>query len=75
MKERLTEHIFTRIRTVWGVDFNEIYRLFSYQLSSSQLAYIQTLVSEKMATFVNNKLVLNSKGFFISDSVALELIP
>lgn len=75
IKERLTEHIFTRIRTVWGVDFNEIYRLFSYQLSSSQLAYIQTLVSEKMATFVNNKLVLNSKGFFISDSVALELIP
>ncbi len=75
VKERLTEHIFTRIRTIWGVDFNEIHRLFSYQLSSSQQVYIQTLVFEKLATFVNNKLVLNSRGFFISDSVALELIP
>jgi len=74
VKERVTEHIFTRIRTIWGVDFNELYTLFSYQLSSLQLIYIQTLVSEKMATFVNHKLVLNSKGFFISDSVALELI-
>ncbi len=75
LKEQLTEFIFTRIRTNWGINFNEVYQLFNYQLSFKQLTYIDTLVSKKMATFANNVLILNSKGFFISDSVALELIP
>lgn len=73
--ELVTEYIFTRIRTKWGVDFNVITKLFNYHLSTAQLNYITTIVSEKMATFVNNKLILNSKGFFISDTIVLELIP
>ncbi len=73
--ELLTEYILTRIRTKWGVDFNAVYKLFNYRLTAKQLGYIKSIVSKKMATFVHNKLVLNSKGFFISDSVALELIP
>ena len=74
-KELLTEYIFTRIRTKWGVDFNAISNLYNYHLSTVQLEYIELIVSKKMATFVNNKLILNSKGFFISDSIVLELIP
>ncbi len=74
-KELVTEFIFTRIRTSWGVDFNTANQLYNYQLSKQQQAYIQTLVLNKMATFIDNTLTLNSQGFFISDSVALELIP
>ncbi len=74
-KELLTEYIFTRIRTKWGVDFNTVAKLFNYQLNATQLGYIDIIVSKKMATFVNNKFILNSKGFFISDSIVLELIP
>lgn len=73
--ELLTEYIFTRLRTKWGIDFNETGNLYNYTLSPKQLAYITMIVTNKLATFVNNKLILNSKGFFISDAVALELIP
>jgi len=73
--ELLTEYIFTKIRTYWGLDFNLMKQLFNYQLNNHQVEFINRIVSRKMATFVNNKLILNSKGFFISDSVVLELIP
>lgn len=73
--ELLTEYIFTRIRTKWGVDFNVVYELFTYSLNSKQRDYINTLVTKKLAVFEQNKLILNSEGFFISDSVVLELIP
>jgi putative oxygen-independent coproporphyrinogen III oxidase len=74
-KEMITEYILTGIRTKWGVDFNLTSDKFNYSLLPSQLDYINSLVSEKLATFVNNKLILNSSGFFVSDSVALALIP
>ena len=73
--ELLTEYIFTRIRTKWGVDFNLVSELFNYKLTNSHLDYINKLVAKKLATFDNNKLNLNSKGLFVSDAVALELIP
>ena len=73
--ELLTEYIFTRIRTKWGVDFNLVTELFNYTLSSTHLDYVTMLVSKKLATFVDNKLILNSKGLFVSDAVALELMP
>lgn len=73
--EQLTEQIFTRIRTKWGVDFNMLSDQFNFQLTDKQLTYIRNLVSDKMATFVDRKLILNSNGFFIADAVALELIP
>jgi oxygen-independent coproporphyrinogen-3 oxidase len=73
--ELVTEYILTRIRTKWGVDFDAISSQFDYKLSKDQLSYIQMIVSKKLATFAHNKLVLNSKGFFISDTVAVKLIP
>lgn len=73
--ELLTEYIFTRIRTKWGVDFDAVFNSFNYRLNQAQIGYINSIVAKKLATFVNNKLILNSKGLFVSDSVALELIP
>lgn len=73
--EQITEYILTRIRTKWGVDFNQLNKQFSYTLTNNQHQFIQSVVDQKLATFVENKLVLNTNGFFISDSIALELIP
>ncbi len=71
----VTEYIFTKIRTHWGLDFDEIFTLFGYRLNSTQLNFINKVVANKWGTFLNNKLVLNSKGYFISDSIVIELIP
>jgi len=73
--ELITEYILTRIRTKWGVDFNKIFNLYNYELTEYQRSFIQSLVIKKIATFEQNQLILNSEGYFISDSIALELIP
>ncbi|MCB0505816.1 MAG: radical SAM family heme chaperone HemW [Cyclobacteriaceae bacterium] len=73
--QKITEYILTHLRTQRGVDFNELKKLYSYSLTQHQQSYIQSVVQQKMATFVENMLVLNSEGYFLSDSIALELIP
>ena len=73
--ELVTEYILTRVRTKWGIDFNEVLNLYNYKLTEKQRTYLQSLVLKKIAIFDQNKLVLNSQGYFISDSIALELIP
>lgn len=75
LDEQITDYIITRIRTKWGVDFDELERNFDYLLTNTQRQYIQSVVDQKLATFVENKLVLNTNSFFVSDSIALELIP
>lgn len=73
--ELLTEFIFTKIRTKWGVNFGELDKKFNYKLTPKQLNYINSIVTQKLGTFVNNTLILNSNGYFVSDSIVLELIP
>lgn len=73
--EALTEYIFTRLRTKWGIDFNEMERLYNFKLSNAQKSYLTSISHNGMASLNDNKLVLNSKGYFLSDSIALELIP
>lgn len=73
--ELLTEFIFTRIRTKWGVNFDEVAHRFSYKLTPKQVNYINSIVAQNLGTFTNNTLILNSDGFFVSDSIVLELIP
>ena len=74
-KERLTEYLFTRIRTHWGIDIEYLRDAFDYHLTAEQKQYIQMLVSKKMATFVNQTLILTSKGFFMADAITLALMP
>jgi len=73
--ELVTEYILTRVRTYWGLDFSEMSKLFNFKLTEHQLSFIYNLVANNLASFDNNKLFLNSRGFFISDTIVIELIP
>ncbi|MCF6352519.1 MAG: radical SAM family heme chaperone HemW [Cyclobacteriaceae bacterium] len=73
--ELLTEYILTRLRTFWGLDFSEMSKLFNFKLTEHQLSFIHNLVAKNLASFADNRLVLNSRGFFISDAIVIKLIP
>lgn len=74
-KEKITEYILTGIRTKWGIDFKELEEQFGYEITQQHHSYIKSIVQLKLANFVGNRLVLTSEGYFLSDSIALELIP
>ena len=69
-KTAYNEYVLTRLRTVWGIDMNdlktnfseEIYNHFTIELEKySKTSYLQT---------ANNKITLTKEGIFIADKIA-----
>ena len=71
--DHVNEYIMTRLRTVWGCDFNELKRLYDFDTTEDQLATIHQYIKERKASLSNGVLTLTETGKLIADKIASDL--
>lgn len=74
LNTRYNDYIVTHLRTMWGVDLNEV----SAQFGNTKRKYCeemaQTHKKQGLILQKDNKLVLSRAGIFISDSIVSDLL-
>ncbi len=71
--DHVNEYIMTRLRTVWGCDFNELKRLYDFDTTEDQLATIHLYTRERKTSLSNGVLTLTETGKLIADKIASDL--
>ena len=74
-KERLSEYLFTGLRTQFGIDLALIKEQFQYDVLAQHSELIDRLIGNKQAVLLKDILTLTSAGFLIADSIVVELMP
>ncbi len=71
--QKYNEYIMTGLRTIWGIDLNEVKLKFGeenlFYLSKNSQKYI----NNKTIEIKNNALILTEKGKFLADGIASDL--
>jgi oxygen-independent coproporphyrinogen-3 oxidase len=68
------EFIITRLRTMKGIDLNELQELFGSEKQTYCLKRSQKYIDSHLLEISDNHLKLNKKGIFISDGIMSDLI-
>jgi oxygen-independent coproporphyrinogen-3 oxidase len=71
---RYNDFILTGMRTMWGVDLNELERLFGNRKKEYCLKNVRKYVNQGFVTLSDDKLKLTRKGIFISDGIMSDLM-
>jgi oxygen-independent coproporphyrinogen-3 oxidase len=72
-ENKINEHIFTTLRTSWGVDLSFLKNELEYDLLNNQSLYINDLEKRGLAKLTNGKLVLTNSGKLLADKIASDL--
>jgi len=72
--DRYNDFIITRLRTMRGIDLQEMQRLFGAEQVQRCLQQAQSQITNHFLEHTDHHLRLTRKGIFISDSILLELI-
>ena len=70
LRDRLNERIMTGLRTVWGIDLEEIRRIYNYDFQDKNKVVIQELISKNEIEMEGSILRLSPKGFMRADRIA-----
>jgi oxygen-independent coproporphyrinogen-3 oxidase len=70
MQDRYNEYIMTGLRTIWGVDLNQVEKAFGADTSAYLHRQIQKFLDEGLLSMENNILRTTSKGKFLTDGIA-----
>lgn len=70
-QDNFNELLLTGLRTIWGVDLNQLEKLQS--LNKEQQTYIKELLANGEAEIKNNCLTLTEIGFLLADKIASDL--
>lgn len=74
INDRFNDYIITSLRTIWGLDLafveSEFGDKYLSHLKKTMLKFIDTNTIE----MINNKIILSSKGWFVSDSIMSDLM-
>lgn len=73
LTEKMNEYVMTRLRTHFGLDFEQFEKKFHRDIKSEHLILINQLCSEGFAFLDLNKLKLTFEGFLISDDICARL--
>ncbi len=71
--DQYNEYIMTRLRTKWGVNFDEVRSSFGKEFSDYLILQMQNLLDDEYLEIKNNHLIITKKGKFLSDGIAAEL--
>lgn len=71
--DHVNEYFMTRLRTVWGCDFNELKNRFGFELTAEQSTIVDQYIKEKKTLLTNGVLTLTEKGKLIADKIASDL--
>ena len=69
--DQVNEYILTRIRTKWGISFDEIQQKWDIDLYGHQ-PFIDELIDRKQAVLKEGTLQLTSRGLCLADEIALQ---
>ncbi len=72
--EKYNEFILTGLRTMWGVDLQELRKRFGGQLHDFCLENAQRYIDQKLLRTEEDKLRLTREGIFISDGIMSDLM-
>lgn len=72
--EKYNEFILTGLRTMWGVDLQQLKEKFGQNMYNYCLQNAQKYIAESLLTIINNSLILTTEGIFISDGIMSELM-
>jgi oxygen-independent coproporphyrinogen-3 oxidase len=73
-RARYNEFILTRLRTIRGVDTDELEALFGAQKKAHCLQQASKYIAGERLRIVQNRLQLTRKGLFVSDGIATDLL-
>ena len=74
LSQKYNEFILTGLRTMWGVDLQQLKEKFGNKFYNYCLQNAQVSIDEKHLTIINNSLILTISGIFISDVIMSELM-
>lgn len=73
-REQYNDFILTGMRTMWGVDLNNLETKFGNKMLTYCLQYAEKHIKAETLYIDQNKLKLTKKGIFISDSIMSDLM-
>ncbi len=73
LEEQEHEYIMTRLRTMWGIDLEEMARLFGVKQKAKLLVLAEPYIRGGQLILDNDTLRLSSSGIFISDAILVDL--
>ncbi len=68
--DQVNEYLLTSLRTAWGANLTLLRNDFGLDLEDTYEQYLRILKEQKLATIVNDSLVLTKKGFLLADKIA-----
>lgn len=71
--QRINEQTLTSLRTINGLDFNEMKSQWGVDLQEVHHTFIKDLCNQKMAVIEHGKMRLLPNGFLIADEISLRL--
>lgn len=73
-KDRYNEYVLTRLRTMWGIDLNEVLRDFGMENKRHLLKSAENYVTKKYLNLVNDKITLTNNGKLLADKITSDLL-
>ena len=71
--DRYNEYVMTRLRTMWGIQLEEVEKLFGKKHLEYLLMQAQLHIKNDFLIMENNTLKVTKKGKFLSDGIASDL--
>ncbi len=73
LEEQEHEYIMTRLRTMWGINLEEMETLFGTKQRTKLLVLAEPYIKRGQLLLENETLCLSSEGVFISDAILVDL--
>lgn len=71
--QRINEQILTSLRTIKGLDFDQLKLQWNIDLMEEHYAFITDLIHQKLVVVEDDKIKLLPSGFLIADEISLRL--
>lgn len=72
-EDQVNDYLLTTLRTTWGADLAYLEQHWQYPIRTAQANYLDALVSNGLATLLDNRLTLTAKGKLLADKISSDL--
>lgn len=74
MEERYNEFILTGLRTMWGINLQELEKRFGKEFLDHCMRNVEPYLKRELVRQENDRLILTREGIFISDGIMSDLM-
>ena len=73
VNDRFNEYVLTRLRTIWGIDLNQINEQFGNEFQNNLMLNIEPYLISNKVVRNNDSFVLSAEGKFLADKISSDL--